>query len=119
MSEPKLKAKLFVHAAIRRCGVHAIAATVARKGDEDSGTILVRVYRSRDACDLYSQVRDGAGRLGWMKVNPDQPMTEERTETYIARAKDVDWDLWVLDVESPSGEVPFIEEVVAGGGKLG
>jgi hypothetical protein len=114
MSEPKLKAKLFVHAAIRRCTIEAMPVVVARKGDEDSGTILVRVYRGRGLYDIYSQARDGEGRLGWLKANGGEPVSEARAEAYMARARDIDWDLWVLDVESQDGRVPFIEHVIAG-----
>jgi hypothetical protein len=114
MSAPKLKAKLFVHAAIRRCAIEAMPVVVARKGDEDAGTILVRVYRGRDAYDIYSQARDAAGQLGWLKANGGVPVTEDRAEAYVARAREVDWDLWVLDVDSADGRVPFIDHIIAG-----
>lgn len=109
MSEPKLKAKLFVHAAIRRCGLHALPAVVAKKGDEDSGTILVRVLQGGDRCRVYAQVRAADGRLGWMCATGPDPVSEERADAYVARACAVDGDAWVLDVESADGVAPFVE----------
>lgn len=113
MTEPKLKAKLFVHAAIRRCAVLAIPVVVARKGDDDSGTILVRLTLGRDCARVYTQVRDGAGRLGWMCATGPEPVSDARADAYIDRAREVDWDLWVLDVDNPAGEVPFLEPMIS------
>ncbi|WP_163680919.1 DUF1491 family protein [Magnetospirillum aberrantis] len=112
-SEPKLKAKLFVHAAIRRCGIEAIPAVVARKGDEDAGTILVKVNRCDGTAEVYTQARDGTGRLGWLKSTGAEPVDDSRAEAVIARARDVDYDLWVIEVDSRDGRVPFIDHVLA------
>lgn len=112
MSEPKLKARLFIHAAIRRCAVEGITATVVHKGDEDSGSIVIKLVQGRDACVVFTQVRDGEGRLGWMRATGPDPVPEDRADAYIARARDVDYDLWVLEVEDRAGRVPFIERVV-------
>lgn len=111
MSEPKLKARLFIHAAIRRCGLHALPAVVAHAGDDDCGTILVRVLMRDGRCRVYAQVRDMDGRLGWMCATGPHPVDEPRAEAYVARARAVDGDLWVLDVESPDGTAPFLEPV--------
>lgn len=112
MSEPKLKAKLYVHAAIRRCGIEAIPVVVARKGDEDAGTILVKVNRGDGTAEIYTQARDAEGRLGWLKSTGPDPVDDARAEAAIARARDVDYDLWVLEVDSRDGRVPFIDHVL-------
>lgn len=114
MSEPKLKAKLFIHAAIRRCSIQAMPAVVAHKGDEDSGAILVRVLQGGDCCRVYAQVRNANGQLGWMCATGPQSVSESRAEAYVARARAVDTDLWVLDVESPNGLAPFLEPIFPG-----
>nr|WP_241004139.1 DUF1491 family protein [Magnetospirillum aberrantis] len=108
-----MKAKLFVHAAIRRCGIEAIPAVVARKGDEDAGTILVKVNRCDGTAEVYTQARDGTGRLGWLKSTGAEPVDDSRAEAVIARARDVDYDLWVIEVDSRDGRVPFIDHVLA------
>lgn len=112
MSEPKLKAKLFVHAALRRCDIEAIPAVVARKGDEDAGTVLVRLNRTPGKCEIFTQVRDATGRLVWLKATGPEPVSDEKADAYIARARDIDYDLWVIEVDNPKGRVPFIEDVV-------
>lgn len=114
MTEAKLKAKLFVHAAIRRCGVENIPCMVVRKGDEDSGAVLVKLNRGEAGCVVFSQVRDRDGCLAWMPATGPDPVPEDKAESYIARARDIDYDLWVLEVEDRQGRVPFIERVVGG-----
>lgn len=113
VAEPKLKARLFVQAAIRRCDAECIPAVVARKGDEDAGTILVKLVMPAGSV-VFTQVRDSQGRLAWMRATGSDPVPDERAEAYIARARDIDWDLWVIEVEDPRGRVPFIERVVEG-----
>ncbi len=113
MTEPKLKAKLWVHAALRRCSCEGIPAVVARKGDEDAGTILVKLNRGEAGCEVFAQIRDGEGRLAWLRATGPDPVPDERAEAYIARAREVDWDLWVIEVEDRAGRVPFLERVVA------
>ncbi|MGE5545638.1 MAG: DUF1491 family protein [Solirubrobacterales bacterium] len=112
MTEPKLKAKLFIHAAIRRCTVEGLYATVVKKGDEDAGAVLVKLNRGAAGCVVFAQVRDKDGRLAWMAATGGEPVPEEKADAYIARAREIDYDLWVIEVESPSGRVPFIEGVI-------
>lgn len=110
MSEAKLKAKLFVHAAIRRCDLECLPAVVSKRGDDDAGTVLVRVNRARDQVEIYTQVRDAAGRLTWLKATGPDPVGDDKADAYVARARDVDYDLWVIEIDSPKGRVPFIED---------
>lgn len=110
--EAKLKAKLFVHAAIRRCGIEAIPVVVARKGDEDAGTVMVKVNRGDRSAEVYTQARDAAGTLGWLKATGPEPVPEDKADAYISRAREVDYDVWVLEVDSRDGRVPFIDHVI-------
>lgn len=112
MTEPKLRASLWVHAALRRCAVEGITAVVAKKGDADAGTVLVKLYRGEVGCEVFTQIRDGAGQLAWLRATGPDPVPEERAESYIARARAVDGDLWVIEVEDRAGRVPFLERIL-------
>lgn len=113
MSEPKLKAKLWVHATLRRCTVEGLFATVVHKGDDDAGTVLVKVNRGREAgCDVYTQVRDRDGQPAWLRATGAEPVPEDKADAYIARARDIDYDVWVIEVESRDGAVAFIDRLV-------
>ncbi|TAN62076.1 MAG: DUF1491 family protein [Magnetospirillum sp.] len=112
MSEPKLKARLWVQAAIRRCDVLGIPAVVVRKGDADAGVVLVKLNRGAAGCEVFSQVRDAAGRLAWLRATGPLPVPEDRADAYIARQREVDWDLWVLEVEDREGRLPLDEPIL-------
>ncbi|MBI5163976.1 MAG: DUF1491 family protein [Magnetospirillum sp.] len=113
MSEAKLKARLLVQAALRMCSMQAIPAVVARHGDDDAGTICVRIDRGRGiGCDVYTQTRDRDGRLAWLRATGPEPVPESRADALIAKARDVDGDLWVVEIEDPQGRLPFTEPIV-------
>lgn len=112
MTEPKLKAKLWVQAALRRCTVEGITAVVVRKGDEDGGTILVKLNRGPAGCEVFTQTRDAEGRPAWLRATGAAPVPEDKADAAIARAREVDWDLWVIEVEDREGRVPFLERVL-------
>lgn len=114
MSEPRLKARLWVHAAIRRCAVQAIPAFVVAKGDEDAGAVLIKLNRGALGCEVFTQVRDGAGEAAWMRATGPDPVPEDKADAYIRKSRDVDADLWVLEVEDRDGRVPFLERILAG-----
>lgn len=113
MAEARLKAKLWVHAAIRRCAVEGIPATVVHKGDEDAGTVVVKLRLGAEAgAVVFSQTRDKQGAPAWMRPTGPEPVSEDKADLYIARARDVDHDLWVIEVEDRAGRVPFIDRVI-------
>ncbi len=115
MSEARLKAKLWVHAAIRQCSVLAIPAFVVRSGDPDAGAVLVKLNRGRDAgCEVFVQARDGEGRAGWLRATGPEPVPEDKADSYISRQRDRDCDLWVLEIEDREGRMPFLDRVLEG-----
>ena len=114
MSEPRLKAKLWVHAVIRQCGVLAIPAMVVAKGDEDAGAVLVKLNRGAEGCEVFTQVRDGEGEAAWLRATGPDPVDEAKADAYINRQRDFDCDLWVLEIEDRQGRVPFLDRILAG-----
>lgn len=114
MSEPRLKAKLWVHAVIRQCGVLAIPAMVVAKGDEDAGAVLVKLNRGAEGCEVFTQVRDGEGEAAWLRATGPDPVEEAKADAYISRQRGFDCDLWVLEIEDRQGRVPFLDRILAG-----
>ncbi|OAN46611.1 hypothetical protein A6A04_05725 [Paramagnetospirillum marisnigri] len=112
MSEPRLKARLWVHAAIRQCGVLAIPAFVVAKGDEDAGAVLVKLNRGAAGCEVFTQVRDGTGQAAWLPATGADPVPEAKADAYIARQRQFDPDLWVLEVEDRAGRLPFLDHIL-------
>jgi len=109
--EARLKSGLWVSALVRQCDRLARAAVVLRKGDADSGGIVV-VLRGRDGLVALSQMRDGEGRLGWMRATGAAPVNQEAADGYVARALKRDPDLWVVEVDAPDLAPPFEARIV-------
>lgn len=114
MTEARLKSKLWVQAAIRTCMAQGITATVARKGDEDAGAILIKQNLGGGGFLVLSQVRAIDGSPAWMRATGAEPVDEGKADAYIARQIDRDWDLWVVEIEERNGLLPFEATILDG-----
>ncbi|WP_321393072.1 DUF1491 family protein [Emcibacter sp.] len=103
MFEERLKTSIWVSAEIRRLDVELISAMVLHKGDADRGLVLIKQNLFGPGCILYTQARDLDGVMVWRCPLGDDPVPEDKADTYIARQRDYDEDLWVIEVEDPKG----------------
>lgn len=103
MSEPKLRARLWVQARIRQCDAEGLPAVVARRGDPDAGAVLVKLNQGARGCVVLTQVRTAEGRLAWMRGTGPDPVPEAQADAYIERQTRYDEDLWVLEIEDRDG----------------
>ena len=88
MAEPRLKAGLWVKMALRMADREGRAGVVLRKGDADSGGILV-VLRGREGLAVLSQVRTADGALAWMRGTGVLAQAYINAVNAIATHKDV------------------------------
>lgn len=107
MAEDRLKAKLWIQAAVRTCVAQGLTATVARKGDEDAGAILIKQNLGNGAFRVLSQVRAMDGSAAWLQATGAEAVDEAKADAYIARQIDRDWDLWIIEIEDRLGRLPF------------
>ena len=107
MSEARLKAKLWVQAAVRTCMVQDMIATIARKGDDDAGAILIKQNLRGAGFRVLTQVRTAEGTAAWLRATGSTPVEEAVADAYIARQIDRDYDLWVVEIEDRDGRLPF------------
>ena len=106
MSEPRVKAGIWVSMALRMGNGSGRYGAVLRKGDPDAGSILV-VLRGRDAQVVLTQTRTVAGEAAWMRGTGPEPVDQDTVDAYVARRVKSDPDLWVLEFESPDLLPPF------------
>jgi hypothetical protein len=111
MSEPRLKAGLWVKMALRMGDLDGRPGAVLRKGDSDSGGILV-VLRGRDGLCVLSQMRAADGTQAWMRATGAAPVDQDAADAYVARQVKFDPDLWVLEFEAPEFLPPFEAKLV-------
>ncbi len=93
MTEPRLKSKISVMAAVRLSQSRGLFATIARKGDEDAGAVLVKQNLLGGGFRVLTQVRSIDGKA----------------DAYIARQVGRDFDIWVVEIEDRQGRNPFEE----------
>ena len=111
MAEPRLKAGLWVKMALRMADRDGRGGVVLRKGDADSGGVLV-VLRGRDGLCVLSQVRAADGALAWMRATGTAPVDQAAADAYVARQVRFDPDIWVLEFDSRDMSPPFEAKLV-------
>jgi hypothetical protein len=103
--EARLKTALWIKALVRRCDLAAIAVAVTSRGDRDSGAILLKLNAGGEGCSVLTQTRGPDGELLWMRATGPAPVAEPDADSYIARQRRRDPDLWVVEIETGSPAV--------------
>jgi hypothetical protein len=111
MSEPRLKAGLWVKMALRMGDLGGRSGAVLRKGDPDAGGVLV-VLRGRDGLCVLSQMRTDDGALAWLRATGAAPVDQAAADAYVARQVRFDPDIWVLEFDAPDMIPPFQAKLV-------
>jgi len=111
MSEPRVKAGIWVQIALRMGNADGRYGMVLRKGDPDAGGILV-VLRGRRGVAVLSQVRAADGEAAWLRATGAEPVEQAVADAYVARQLGFDPDLWVLEFESPDLLPPFAGKIL-------
>lgn len=111
MGEARIKAGIWVSAAIRLGEVQGKPGMVVRKGDPDAGGVLV-ILRGRAGNVVLTQFRETDGRLAWMRGSGSEPVDEAATDEYVAKQLRYDPDLWVIEFEAADYVPPFEGRIV-------
>jgi hypothetical protein len=105
-----LSTDFWVGALIRRAELGGAFAMVVKKGDARAGAVLVKTLNRLDGVSrLYAEAFRGEGERVWM--NPLASQDEPDLDRYIERARRIDPDLWVVEIEDREGR-HFLTEPV-------
>ena len=107
MTEARLKTKLVIQAAVRLCTVRATPVAVTQRGDEDAGTIIVKLNQLDLGCTVLIETHAPDGSRAWLRATGAAPVPEADADAYIARQSKRDPDLWVVEIEDRLGLSPF------------
>lgn len=111
MREPRIKAGIWVSAALRLGNGDGKPGMVIRKGDADAGGVLV-ILRGRTGNIVLTQFRDTEGELAWMRGTGPAPVAEDVTDVYVKKQVSYDPDLWVIEFDAPDYLPPFEGKIV-------
>ena len=107
-----LNTGLWVSAQVRLCDRAFIPATIVRHGDNDAGTVLVKINRFEAGVTVYTQASTLDGEPGWSRGTGPKPVTEAEADAYIARQVQYDPDIWVLEIEDRKGAYKLDGKIV-------
>lgn len=107
MSVPRLRTHIRVAAHLRRAQAGGAFATIARRGDPDAGSVMVKVFMGNGLARLFSEARDLDGNHQWVEKF-EGPTDELRVDDSIAKESRFDSDLWVVEIEDRDGR-PFLD----------
>ncbi|MEE2760833.1 MAG: DUF1491 family protein [Pseudomonadota bacterium] len=101
MAIDRLKTRLWVQAQVRICSKKNIPIYVLRSGDQDAGALILKITGRGGLCRLYSQIRGLSGEISWTRAGARERMTEADTGPYLERQKNIDPDIWIIEIEDP------------------
>ncbi len=112
--DARLPTRLWAEALIRRAETVGAAGFVVQKGDASRGDVLIKVATLNGQARLYMPGMGMDGMrifvdLETQGIGPD----EKDVDAYVARARDRDRDLWVVEIEDREGRHFLVEEVQA------
>ncbi len=111
MADGRIKAGLWVSAALRLAFNDGRGGAVLRRGDADAGGLLVVLRGAAGLCVL-SQVSGTDGAPSWMRATGAEPVAQEVADAYVARQVGRDPDLWVVEFDAPDYLPPFDGRIV-------
>ena len=101
---------IWVAALIRRAELAGAFAMILMKGDARAGAVLVKVLNRRAGeARLYAEATRGEGERFWMQPRPGQ--AEAELDAYTERARRIDPDVWVVEIDDTEGR-HFLTEPV-------
>ena len=108
----RLSTDIWVSALLRRAEQGGAFPAVIRKGDAQAGAVLVKVIdRRAGRFDLYAEAVRGEGERVWMR--PVGAEDEAAQDAYAERAVRFDPDIWIVEIDDPSGRHFLTEPVEA------
>jgi hypothetical protein len=108
MKSPRLPASLEVSALIRLVESSGGFGMVLRKGEPDSGTILVVILDNQGfdqarAC-AFERMTHADGTREWLLAKRQDAEKKAEFEAYLTRRMAQDRDLWVVELTVAEGE---------------
>jgi len=110
--EARLKSSIQVQALVRCCDIKTIGVAVTARGDPDAGAILVKLCGRGGGATVLAQTRRADGTLGWLRATGAALVAEADADAYIARQRQRDPDLWVVEIETVAPDTVLDDGII-------
>ena len=108
---PRLTARIWIDAYLRRLSLMNIPAYITYKGDPTAGVVMVKLATLDGKATCYQRSYDlVTGERAWVVLSEGD---EAEVDAAIARQRQFDRDLWVVEVEDREGRHLLDEEGLA------
>ena len=100
----RLATALFVNALMRSANAAGGHIMVLARGDEIAGGLILLCCEKGTLCAVYERSFDVDNNMVWHQ-NIDQAIdNKEKIRNYLARRRDQDMDLWLVELDIPQAE---------------
>lgn len=97
----RLATEIWVAAYLRRLTLDAIPAYITARGDPTAGAVLVKLALMDGRARAYQRAWDAGSDSRVWEILTEGP--EREVDATIARQRDFDRDLWVIEIEDARG----------------
>ncbi len=98
---------IWIDAQLGMLNARGIFYYIQQRGEQNTGTVLLKLNGLSGECKLLAQQRDLDGNLGWVNALRKELVKEMEADSYIARSISNDPDLWVIEIEDSEMNNPF------------
>ncbi|MBX2833401.1 MAG: DUF1491 family protein [Micavibrio sp.] len=108
MADDRLPTGLLVDATLTPLNGRGIFYYIAQKGNHGSGLILLKLNGLKGQVKLITQQRNFmTDEIEWIDALGEDMVDESRADEYIIKARDLDPDLWIIEIEDETMQNPF------------
>ena len=111
MSDDRLPTDMLVNATTRVAAQQGVPIVVLRKGDNSSGSLILKINRLDGTAQVLTQVRFD-DELVWCPVASAEAMPESEADDYLRQQTAMDPDGWLLEIEDRQGRHWFPGRIV-------
>lgn len=111
--EPRLPVHLWIDAQLRPLNDRGVFYYIQQRGEQNTGTVLLKLNALDRTCKLLIQQRDFEGKIGWMHAMGKELVEEIDADQYIQRSISRDPDLWVIEIEDKNMNNPFEGDIIS------
>lgn len=107
-----LSAGIWVSGLVRMAQAAGDFATIAKKGDETAGQVLLVARRRNGHVQVYSRTMNSRGSYNWTLAAESRPDELAKVNDYLDKQRRYDPDLWIVDLDTDNPERFVVDELI-------